>query len=359
MSVYSIVKEEKNKIENELQIKVPELKTTYLGMVEGQARITEDDELYKEYCLMKGLLHRLDHCSSAWITVEDETKDEIADFVKEFMKKQDFKENDLQQFAEKNQDKNVIVIGSTGMGKTEGALLWSKNDKTFFTLPLRISINAIYDRIKETIGYKHVGLLHSTALDYLDEKNEENEFYKIQQSRNLYEKITTCTIDQIFPFVFKYRGYEKIYATLSYSKVVIDEIQAYSPEIVAVLLKGLQMIDKLNGKFMIMTATLPRIYKEKLQEMGIKFEYNEFIKDTKRHRFKITDTSMEEDIEKIKEKSENKKVLIIVNTINKAIELYKKLKDSHFICESIFLFSYWNIFLFFDFFLYFFREFYC
>ncbi len=315
------------KIEKELQIEIPKLSTLYLGMVEGQARITEDDELYNEYCLMKGLLHRLDHCSSAWITVEDETKEKIADFVEEFMKKQNFKENDLQQFAEKNQDKNVIVIGSTGMGKTEGALLWSKNDKTFFTLPLRISINAIYDRIKDTIGYKHVGLLHSTAIDYLDEKNEENEFNKIQQARNLYEKITTCTIDQIFPFVFKYRGYEKIYATLSYSKVVIDEIQAYSPEIVAVLLKGLQMINNLDGKFMVMTATLPRIYREKLQEMGIKFEYNEFIKDTKRHKFEIIDKTINEDIEEIKEKSKNKKVLIIVNTINKAIELYKALKN--------------------------------
>ena len=315
------------KIEKELQIEIPKLSTLYLGMVEGQARITEGDELYNEYCLMKGLLHRLDHCSSAWIAVEDQTKDEIADFVKEFMKKQNFKENDLQQFAEKNQDKNVIVIGSTGMGKTEGALLWSKNDKTFFTLPLRISINAIYDRIKDTIGYRYVGLLHSTALDYLDEKNEEDEFNKIQQARNLYEKITTCTIDQIFPFVFKYRGYEKIYATLSYSKVVIDEIQAYSPEIVAVLLKGLQMINNLDGKFMVMTATLPRIYREKLQEMGIKFEYNEFIKDTKRHKFEIIDKSINEDIDEIKEKSKNKKVLIIVNTINKAIELYKFLKN--------------------------------
>ena len=130
------------KIEKELQIEIPKLSTFYLGMVEGQARITEGDELYNEYCLMKGLLHRLDHCSSAWITVEDETKEKIADFVEKFMKKQNFKENDLQQFAEKNQDKNVIVIGSTGMGKTEGALFWSKNDKTFFTLPLRISINA-------------------------------------------------------------------------------------------------------------------------------------------------------------------------------------------------------------------------
>ena len=315
------------KIEKELQIDIPKVSTLYLGMVEGQARITEGDELYNEYCLMKGLLHRLDHCSSAWVEVEDETKEEIADFVEEFMKKQNFKENDLQQFAEKNQDKNVIVIGSTGMGKTEGALLWSKNDKTFFTLPLRISINAIYDRIKDTIGYKHVGLLHSTALDYLDEKNEENEFNKIQQARNLYEKITTCTIDQIFPFVFKYRGYEKIYATLSYSKVVIDEIQAYSPEIVAVLLKGLQMINNLDGKFMVMTATFPRIYREKLQEMEIKFEYNEFIKDTKRHKFEIIDKSINENIEEIKEKSKNKKVLIIVNTINKAIELYKALKN--------------------------------
>ena len=318
-----------HQIESELQIKVPELKTVYLGMVEGQARITEFDEIYKDYCMMKGLLHRLDHCSSAWIPVEDETKDEISKFVKEFMNKQNFEPNDLQKFAEVNKNKNIIVIGSTGMGKTEAALFWSNHDKTFFTLPLRISINAIYDRIKEMIGYKHVGLLHSTAIDYLDDKNEENEFEKIRQARNLYEKITTCTIDQIFPFVFKYRGYEKIYATLSYSKVVIDEIQAYSPEIVAVILKGLQMINNLNGKFMVMTATLPRIYKDKLGEMGIKFEYNEFIKDTIRHKIQLVDSEINQDIEEIKENSKNKKVLIIVNTINKAIEIYEKLKDEN------------------------------
>lgn len=318
-----------HQIESELQIKVPELKTTYLGTVEGRARITEFDDIYKDYCMMKGLLHRLDHCSSAWIPVEDDTKDAISEFVEKFMNNQNFKQNDLQQFAEANQNKNIIVIGSTGMGKTEAALLWSNNDKTFFTLPLRISINAIYDRIKENIGYEHVGLLHSTAVDYLDSKNEENEFAKIDQARNLYEKITTCTIDQIFPFVFKYRGYEKIYATLSYSKVVNDEIQAYSPEIVAVILKGLQMINNLNGKFMLMTATLPRIYKEKLDEMGIKFEYNEFIKDTIRHKIQLVDSRIEQDIEEIKENSKNKKVLIIVNTINKVIEIYKKLKDEN------------------------------
>lgn len=320
-------------IQNELELEIEELKTAYLSRVEGQARIVEEDKLYKEYCLMKGLLHRLDHCSSAGIPIEDETNEEISTFVEEFMNNKDFKLNDLQNYSKENKDKNLIVIGSTGMGKTESSLLWSNNDKTFFTLPLRISINAIYDRICEQIGYNHVGLLHSTALDYLEEKASleerdiEKEMEIMEYSKNLYQKITTCTIDQIFTFVFKYRGYEKMYATLSYSKVIIDEIQAYSPEIVAIILKGIQMINNLGGKFMIMTATLPRIYREKLEEMKIEFKYEEFIKDTERHRIKLIDKKINEDIDEMCKKSENKKVLIIVNTINKAIELYNQLKE--------------------------------
>ena len=78
---------------------------------------------------------------------------------------------------------------------------------------------------------------------------------------------------------------------------------------------------------MVMIATLPRIYKEKLDEMGIKFEYNEFIKDTIRHKIRLVELEKNQDIEEIKENSKNKKALIIVNTINKAIEIYEKLKE--------------------------------
>ena len=87
------------------------------------------------------------------------------------------------------------------------------------------------------------------------------------------------------------------------------------------------MINNLNGKFMVMIAILPRIYKEKLDEMGIKFEYNEFIKDKIRHKIWLVELEKNQDIEEIKENSKNKKVLIIVNTINKAIEIYEKLKE--------------------------------
>lgn len=315
-------------IKVETGVDICELNSDYLKYVSSVKRITDESELYIEYCLVKGLLHRLDHASSANLKVENIDDENIKIMIEDFMKSKNFKINDLQNFASDNVQNNLLVIGSTGIGKTEAALLWSNNDKTFFTLPIRISINAIYDRIRK-IGYKNVGLLHSTARDYLDENEEfENQFETYEQSKNLCLKITPCTIDQIFPFVFKYKGYEKIYATMAYSKIVIDEIQAYSPEIVAIILKGLQMINNIGGKFMIMTATLPRIYKDELKKMGIDFKYNQFLKNEKRHKIKIYDDEIINNCDEIIQKSSKSKVLIIVNTINKAIEVYKKIKNN-------------------------------
>lgn len=324
-------------IEKETGIEIEKNPNSFYLMEIGSGRkdrISEKEEIYEEYCLLKGLLHRLDHSSSAGIQVEDNTQERIADFVEKNIHEKGYQLRDIQAFSKENKNQNLLVIGSTGIGKTEAALLWSDHNKTFFTLPIRISINAIFDRIQREISYSHVGLLHSTALDYLEEKEEfEVVLSNYNQSKNLAQKITTCTIDQIFPFVFKYRGYEKIYATLSYAKVIIDEIQAYSPEIVAILLKGLQMIHKIGGKFMVMTATLPRIYKEELENMGINFQYHEFIKDIKRHKIRIQDKSLLEDMEEIKEKGNKSKVLIICNTVDKAIEVYQALKENK--CNSI------------------------
>lgn len=318
-------------IKKELQIEVnEELDTRYIKYIKH--RITEEDELYNEYCMLKGLLHRLDHSSSAHLEVEEDNKQIIENSVKSFMDNNNFNKNELQEFTSKNQNKNILVIGSTGIGKTEAALLWSKNSKTFLTLPIRVSINAIFDRIRDNLKYNNVGLLHSTALNYLEETQEfANEVEIYEQTKNLCYKITTCTIDQIFPFVFKYKGYEKIYATLGYSKIIIDEVQAYAPEIVAIILKGIEKIHNLGGQFMIMTATLPRIYKEELEKMNIKFEYGKFIKPIKRHLIKIQKQEIVDDIKDICIKGKDSKVLVIVNTVDKAIELYSKIKEMGYI----------------------------
>lgn len=318
-------------IRSEIKYKLKDdLDCNYLGYVLGRNKIDEESEVYIKYCLLKGLLHRLDHSSSADVLVENKTEQSLGECTENSLKFKGYNgKNELQKFCKDNISNNILVIGSTGIGKTEAATIWSDIGKTFFTLPIRTSINAIYDRIKFDIGYKDVGLLHSSAVDYLEEKEDKFDYHLYEQTKNLGNRVIVCTIDQIFPFIFRYNGYEKIYATLAFSKVIIDEIQAYSPEITAIILKGIKMINDIGGKFMIMTATLPRIYKDELEKMGIKFKFGEFLKPIMRHKLSINDNSLDNDIENIINKASSSKVLVILNRIDKANELYLKIKEKN------------------------------
>lgn len=318
-------------IRSEIKYKLKDdLNCNYLGYVLGRNKINEESEVYIKYCLLKGLLHRLDHSSSANVLVENKTEQALGECTENSLKFKGYNgKNELQKFCKDNISNNILVIGSTGIGKTEAATIWSDIEKTFFTLPIRTSINAIYDRIKLDIGYKDVGLLHSSAVDYLEEKEDKFDYHLYEQTKNFGNRVIVCTIDQIFPFIFKYNGYEKIYATLAFSKVIIDEIQAYSPEITAIILKGIKMINDIGGKFMIMTATLPRIYKDELEKMGIKFKFGEFLKPIMRHKLSINDNSLDNDIENIINKASSSKVLVILNRIDKANELYLKIKEKN------------------------------
>ena len=318
-------------IRSEIKYKLKDdLNCNYLGYVFGRNKINEESEVYIKYCLLKGLLHRLDHSSSADVLVENKTEQSLGECTENSLKFKGYNgKNELQKFCKDNISNNILVIGSTGIGKTEAATIWSDIGKTFFTLPIRTSINAIYDRIKFDIGYKDVGLLHSSAVDYLEEKEDKFDYHLYEQTKNLGNRVIVCTIDQIFPFIFRYNGYEKIYATLAFSKVIIDEIQAYSPEITAIILKGIKMINDIGGKFMIMTATLPRIYKDELEKMEIKFKFGEFLKPIMRHKLSINDNSLDNDIENIINKASSSKVLVILNRIDKANELYLKIKEKN------------------------------
>lgn len=311
-------------------IKTKSLKNGYLKYMEK--RIKPEDDNYNLYILLKGLIHRLDHAASAHEPIELNYDENVGEYTEKFIKGNGFKLRDVQNFAKENRDKNIILKASTGMGKTETALIWIDNDKGFFTLPLRVSINALFDRVsKEDIKYNYAGLLHSTSLDYMQENNYSDYEERINQSKLMSTKLTFSTIDQIFKFPFKYRGYEKEYATLAYSKVVIDEIQAYSPEICAVLIKGIEMIHKIGGKFMIMTATMPTIYLEQLKKRGVLDDENTveatFNTDKKRHNIKLEYDNINNNLEKIINEGYSKKVLVIVNTVNAANETYEKIKE--------------------------------
>ncbi len=298
-----------------------------------------DEKTFLKYVMIKGLLNRIDYAASGYIDVENKNNFLIYS-LNNLMKnwKQEKPEtswNELQKYMIDNQDKNVIVIAQTGMGKTEAGLLWIGDNKGFFTLPLKTAINSIYDRVANDIikddFENKVGLLHSdTYSEYLniDSSGDIDIDEYFNKTRQLSLPLTICTLDQIFDFVYRYRGFESKLATLAYSKVVIDEIQMYSPDLLAYLIIGLSYINKVGGKFAILTATLPNIILDFLKEENIPFSMPEkpFIdEDFNRHSVRIIEDQI--NIEHILNLYNNNKVLVICNTVRKAQEIYKNLKE--------------------------------
>lgn len=294
------------------------------------------------YIILKGLLNRIDYAASGYYEIEYKNNfliESLDKHKKNWGENADY--NELQKFMLEHQDKNVIVVAETGYGKTEAGLLWIGDNKGFFTLPLRSAINSIYDRIRNDILRKEVldeklALLHSDSLNELFarlEKGEEESLKDMEilryndRAKQKSLPLTISTIDQIFKFVYKYRGFEQELATLSYSKIVIDEIQMYSPDLLAYLVIGLDMVNKLGGKFSIMTATLPPFILDLFKERNLDFIMPEapYYKNRIRHYMELIQEEINHRF--INEKYKNNKVLVIVNTVKRAQELYSGLAD--------------------------------
>lgn len=306
---------------NEYNLDTAKLFTNYVKYLRKEERILKDNRYYKLYIMLKGLLVRCDYAGSAHKNIEDEDFVGIGKATKLFLEGKYGGLRDIQKFCFNNKDFNLVLIGSTGIGKTEACLLFIDNYKGFITLPIQISLNDLYRRIKDDIKYNNVGLLHSNAKKYVCEvRNEEEDI--VDESFLLSKKITFSTVDQILKCSLMPLQYERELSTLAYSKLVIDEIQAYNPKMSAIILHSLKYAVDLNCKFLIMTATLPRLYKEKLEEFNIDFKYNEFLLEKQRHFIKMIGNDIFSSIDDVLEAGKTKKVLVIVNTVKQAIDYY-------------------------------------
>lgn len=307
------------------------------------AEIIEDNDSIK----IKGYLHKCDYNASAGTVSEypnNFLEESLNNMMQEWKKSNSESDwNELQKFCIENRNENIIAVAQTGMGKTEAGLLWIGDNKGFFILPLRTAINAIYDRVRKNIIHEkdlehRLSILHSSSLKYylnnLENKKVDENFDLIEYEnvgKQLSIPLNISTMDQLFDFVFKYQGYELKLTTLSYSKIVIDEIQMYSPELLAYLICGIEKIVELGGKVAILTATLPPFIKD-LLEKNIEFKYNPngFTNDLKRHNLKVIEEEINPDdiyakyIENKNADRENK-ILVVCNTIKQAQNIYDDL----------------------------------
>jgi CRISPR-associated endonuclease/helicase Cas3 len=297
---------------------------------------------FKDRVFLKGLLHKCDYTASAHITPEKLYTTYQADFSNWIANNNKFKNGlkKFQQDAQKIADQSVVLVASTGVGKTEFAMNWMNGDKSFYLLGIRMAVNAIYDRFSQIFDANNpdknnpnVCLLHGESGTMLldeDDITDTDYFSRQSKARLLSHPITIATADQLVPAVFKYNGFELIYFTCSYSKIVVDEIQSFSPKSMAAIVVFLKEIHRLGGRFLLMTATLPPFIKKEFEGLGVHFPEPE-LSSIKRHRFSLVEAAIDtpETIQSILQKSHNKSVLVICNTVKKAQHVYTELAQHH------------------------------
>lgn len=311
---------------------------------------TNLNDKQKQYAvLLKGLLHKCDYSASANIPCEKKN-DFLLKSIEDWRSGK-FQYNTLQEFCIANRNENIMVTAPTGMGKTEAGLLWCGDNKCFFVLPLKTAINAMYGRIKELAKdveaedvYKsRVALVHSDMKSYYlkdtNDKDTDYDFNYEELSRQFCLPVTVCTPDQIFDFVLKYPGYEYKLAISSYSKFIIDEIQMYSPDILAAIIYAIKMIHIMGGKVAVLTATLPPFVKEELLKIfGDDVQLADFSSEgILRHNVKVFDDKLKTDdvIQIVNETNSDtvKKYLVVCNTVKTANRIYRELSESNIDAE--------------------------
>lgn len=300
-----------------------------------------------------GLLKKCDYSASAHMPIEypaDFLENKLDEMMNRWKCENNSSWNELQKFCIEKREENIIAIASTGMGKTEGALLWIGDNKGFFILPLKTAINSIYKRIVDSVVSgedinKRVALLHGDSMNIYQGTDKKNDIADIMsyynESKRFSMPLNISTPDQLFDFIFKSKGYELKYAMMSYSKVVIDEIQAYSPDLLASMILGIQKIIDIGGKVSIFTATFPPFIKDLLMKTKkngkivdkYRFEEAKFVTEVDRHNIKVIEEELNsKDIIKHYQEnnSDHKKYLIVCNTVKNAQKIYEDLKNEGF-----------------------------
>ncbi len=185
---------------------------------------------------------------------------------------------------ESHQQKACLTDGSaylrapTGTGKTEAALLWARRrierkerrpSCLVYVLPYQASLNAMHRRLEEVLRTE-VALLHGRALQalYREYRQQESEASRAEAEakarmdadfdRLFARPVWVSTIYQLLRAAYRLPGYETLWTALAGSLIVVDEIHAYEPKRLGMLIELLyELKQNWDGEILFVSATMP------------------------------------------------------------------------------------------------------
>jgi CRISPR-associated endonuclease/helicase Cas3 len=235
-------------------------------------------------------------------------------------------------------DGHLVLSAPTGSGKTEAALLWAGRQpqtRLLYLLPTRLTSNAMYERIKEYVG-DLAGLTHGTAGLVIGEEQawRQDAFTsKMLYSSTLMQPATVATVDQLLLSKFNWTHWDLVETSAAQSAVIFDEIHAYDLFTLGLILNAARELASCGARLCFMSATMPNFLRRAIARVLEPFGGHTWVDcpeagEEQRHTLLVRDQPLSVILpEIIAAYKQGQKVLVAVNAVDTACEIYQALKS--------------------------------